>query len=58
MAEHTAMLDDQSVAYYITPGSEWFQLDPMTTNNILFASSDEDDADSARIRWRNGYLGI
>ena len=58
MAEHTAMLDDRSVAYYITPGSEWFQLDPMTTNNILFASSDEDDADSARIRWRNGYLGI
>lgn len=58
MAEHTAMLDDRSVAYYITPGSEWFQLNPMATNNILFESSDDDDADAAKIRWRNGYLGI
>lgn len=58
MAEHTALLDGRSVAYYIMPGSEWFQLDPLTNNNIVFESADEEDADSAKIRWRNGYLGI
>lgn len=58
MAEHTATLNGESVAYYITPGSEWFQLDPLTANNIIFASAEETDADYAKIRWRNGYLGI
>ena len=58
MAEHTAMLDGESVAYYIMPGSEWFQLDALSANNVIFESADETDADSAKIRWRNGYLGI
>ena len=58
MAEHTALLDGQSVAYYITPGSEWFQLEALAANNIVFATANVDDGDSAKIRWRNGYLGI
>lgn len=58
MAEHTAILNDKSVAYYIMPGSEWFELNPLVANNIIFQSADETDADSAKIRWRNGYLGI
>ena len=64
MAEHTATLglvgssNVESVAYYITPGSEWFTLPALATSNIIFASADESDAQSARIRWRNGYMGI
>ena len=58
MAEHTALVNGESVAYYITPGSEWFTLDALTSNNIIFQTANEEDADSAKIRWRNGYLGI
>lgn len=58
MSEHTALLNGSSVAYYVTPGSEWFELKPLTSNNIVFSSADETDADYAQIRWRNGYLGI
>lgn len=58
MAEHTATLNGNSISYYITPGSEWFQLKPQTSNNIVFQSADEDDADYAQVRWRRGYLGI
>lgn len=58
MAEHTATLDGQSVAYYITPGSEWFQLEALTANNIVFYSADEVESEAVKIRWRNGYLGI
>ena len=58
MAEHTAMVNGESVAYYITPGSEWFQLSPLSTNNLIFSSADDTDGRTAKIRWRNGYLGI
>lgn len=58
MAEHTAMLNGESVAYYITPGSEWLTLSAQTANNIIFQTADDKDADYAQIRWRNGYLGI
>lgn len=58
MAEHTAMLNGESIAYYITPGSEWFTLKSLSANNIVFSTADASDADYAQIRWRNGYLGI
>ena len=58
MAEHTALLDGQSVAYYITPGSEWFQLDALSSNNIIFSSADDNIGEAAKVRWRNGYMGI
>lgn len=58
MAEHTAVLNGESVAYYVTPGSEWFTLSTLTSNNIIFQTANEDDADYAQIRWRDGYLGI
>lgn len=58
MAERTATLNGNSVAYYVTPGSEWFTLKELATNNIVFSSSGGDDTEQAKIRWRNGYLGI
>lgn len=58
MAEHTALLNGKSISYYITPGSEWLQLQPYVANNFLFESADEADADYAQVRWRRGYLGI
>lgn len=58
MAEHTATLNDHSVLYYMTPGSQWFTLDELTNNNIVFSSADVTDMDYATIRWRNGYQGI
>lgn len=58
MAEHTAMLDGESVAYYVTPGSEWFQLRALSSNNVIFYSPDDVENDAVKIRWRNGYLGI
>lgn len=66
MAEHTVMTysgvnynSAQSCSYYITAGSEWFSLTPMTTNNIIFVSAnDATDVKSVSIEWRNGYAGI
>ena len=58
MYEHTVMLDGSSRSYYITPGSEWFELEPLSTNNITFSSASSTDYDKALIRWRNGYQGI
>lgn len=58
MLEHTVMLDGSSRSYYITPGSEWFQLDPLQTNSIIFTSASHSDAQTANVRWRNGYQGI
>lgn len=65
MAEHTVMVYSgsnsshrESYSYYISAGSEWFQLDPLTTNNIVFSSANIGDVDVATIQWRNGYAGI
>lgn len=58
MMERTATLNGDSVTYYITPGSEWFTLKELTNNNLVFASSGENDAEQAKVRWRNGFLGI
>lgn len=58
MAERTATVNGSSVAYYIAPGSEWFTLQEMSTNNIVFGSSGDNMKEQAKIRWRNGYMGI
>lgn len=58
MSEHVVTLNGSSVSYYITPGSEWFHLDPLSTNNIIFASADIDDAEAVQVRWKNGYAGV
>ena len=65
MAEHTVMIysgenfsHKASYSYYITPGSEWFSLQPLSVNNITFSSANPSDTNKATIQWRNGYAGI
>lgn len=58
MLEHTVTLDGASRSYYITPGSEWFKLQALSTNNIVFMSASSTDTQTAEVRWRNGYQGI
>ena len=58
MQERTVTVDGASRSYFITPGSQWFALQPRSINNIEFSSDGEEDNHFAGIRWRNGYQGI